>query len=1019
MSAMKKIVCFLLCLVLCLGLLPPADISAAAEVEINEDNFPDVNFMLYVREELDTNQSGTLSSTERTQVKKIDVSNRGIKSLEGINYFTNIESLECYGNELTWLDVRKNWALTYLDCSNNKLEGLRGGAEYTDCSFNCITDMPDEDYISTLICHHNQISYAYIDHAENLRQLDCSNNQITTMDLTDATELKTLNCSYNQLSSLYLSNNTMLGALVCNGNGMVRLGINNVPALVSAYTAGEKIEYDGGWLYRSDDGSMLIDKTANVYTQPLEGVAINEENFPDAKFRSILSDSSYDNDQNGVLSDEEIGAITYLRYSSQGFTSLKGVEYFTWLTELDCHDNKLTELDVSQNRALQILDCSNNKLKTLDVSHNVNLLKLSCGKNSLSSVDVSMLSGLRELSIQNNALSGIDISRNPALTVLDCSYNDLTALDVSHNPNLKNLSCKTNWKLPALDVTSLTKLEYLNCSYNALTALNVSKNSALVSLNCERNQLTALDVSHNPALEILIFDNNQLTAINTENNPALSTLSFRFNQITRVDIQKNPGLKFLECDHNGMTELDIGHNPYLIRAYTQGTRSDLDGADEYLVYDSQSLNYYELVVDRETVINAVEPCETHTPGSWTSENYVPATCAQEGGYDEVQRCSVCGEELNREHHVLEKLPHTEGEPARENEIPASCAQEGSYDEVVRCSVCGEVLRQTHYTLDKLPHTYGEPVNENVEDATCTECGHYHEVVYCSVCHEELSRTEKEIPALGHAADEPMRENETPATCTEPGCHDMVVHCSRCGIVLLSNHYDDPALGHDPGEPVRENEIPATEDTEGSYEAVVYCTRCGAELSRETVTTPVVPSVPKIIEGPQSQTVYEGETVTFTVVATGRDLSYHWYYTKTNGDIYEIKEATTDTLTLTAKASMHKYRYWCIVANQEGADYSDDAVLTVLSKPKITTQPKAASVKAGKKVTFKVKATGNDLKYQWYYQKKGTTKWVKIKNATKASYSFKATKSKNGYKYRCIVSNTLGTVKSKTAKLTVK
>ena len=92
---------------------------------------------------------------------------------------------------------------------------------------------------------------------------------------------------------------------------------------------------------------------------------------------------------------------------------------------------------------------------------------------------------------------------------------------------------------------------------------------------------------------------------------------------------------------------------------------------------------------------------------------------------------------------------------------------------------------------------------------------------------------------------------------------------------------------------------------------------------------------------------------------------------------------------------------------------------VISKPKITTQPKAASVKVGKKVTFKVKATGGGLTYQWYRQKPGTKKWEKISKATKATYSFKAAKKWNGYKFRCLVKNDAGKVYSKAVKLTVK
>ena len=45
----------------------------------------------------------------------------------------------------------------------------------------------------------------------------------------------------------------------------------------------------------------------------------------------------------------------------------------------------------------------------------------------------------------------------------------------------------------------------------------------------------------------------------------------------------------------------------------------------------------------------------------------------------------------------------------ENEVPATCAEPGSYDDVERCSTCGEELNRTHVHTDPIPHTYGEPI----------------------------------------------------------------------------------------------------------------------------------------------------------------------------------------------------------------------------------------------------------------------------------------------------------------------
>ena len=146
----------------------------------------------------------------------------------------------------------------------------------------------------------------------------------------------------------------------------------------------------------------------------------------------------------------------------------------------------------------------------------------------------------------------------------------------------------------------------------------------------------------------------------------------------------------------------------------------------------------------------------------------------------VVRCSVCGEEISREHFNIDANGHTPGEPVRENEVPATCSKEGSYDEVVYCEACDEEISRTEKTIEKLAHTPDDPVRENEVPATCSEEGSYDEVIYCEVCDEEISRTPKTIEKLAHTPGEPVRENEVPATCLKEGSYDEVVYCEVCG-----------------------------------------------------------------------------------------------------------------------------------------------------------------------------------------------------------------------------------------------
>ena len=256
------------------------------------------------------------------------------------------------------------------------------------------------------------------------------------------------------------------------------------------------------------------------------GVAIDNTNFPDANFRTVVE--NFDTNKDGSLSDTEIAAVEAIDCHDKGISNLKGIEYFTSLDYLDCCGNQLTALDVSKNTSLKILDCIYNQLTTLDVNKNTALNKLWCGDNPLTTLDVSKNTALIDLYCGCNQLTALDVSKNTALTKLNCSGNQLTALDVSKNTALTKLDCGSN-QLTALDVSKNTALTGLNCGYNQLTALDVSKNTALTDLDCDKNQLTSLDLSNTNMDDLDCYDNIYQIVVGNDRTFDLSTLPGNFN----------------------------------------------------------------------------------------------------------------------------------------------------------------------------------------------------------------------------------------------------------------------------------------------------------------------------------------------------------------------------------------------------------------------------------------------------------------------------------------------------------
>jgi uncharacterized cupredoxin-like copper-binding protein len=113
--------------------------------------------------------------------------------------------------------------------------------------------------------------------------------------------------------------------------------------------------------------------------------------------------------------------------------------------------------------------------------------------------------------------------------------------------------------------------------------------------------------------------------------------------------------------------------------------------------------------------------------------------------------------------------------------------------------------------------------------------------------------------------------------------------------------------------------------------------------------------------------------------------------------------------------------YCVVKDKYGIEVKSSVVtIKMPSQPKVTTQPKSVTQVSGKTVKFTVKASGEGLKYQWYYAKKGSSSFKKLSGATKATYSVKVASSVNGRKYYCLVTDKHGqTVKSSAVTLTMK
>ena len=110
--------------------------------------------------------------------------------------------------------------------------------------------------------------------------------------------------------------------------------------------------------------------------------------------------------------------------------------------------------------------------------------------------------------------------------------------------------------------------------------------------------------------------------------------------------------------------------------------------------------------------------------------------------------------------------------------------------------------------------------------------------------------------------------------------------------------------------------------DSSVETFIYT------IKQESQTPDV--TAPSITTQPDNATVKAGETATFTIAASGTDLTYLWQIDRNDGNGWvNIDGATAASYTTsTVDISCNGFKYQCVVSNSAGTDTSNTAVLTV-------------------------------------------------------------------------------------------
>ena len=125
---------------------------------------------------------------------------------------TALQSLYCYDNDISNLDVSKNTSLEMFNCGETKISNL---------------DVSTNTALTDLFCYGTNLSSLDVSHNIALKVLECEYTKIDSLDVSANTVLTELHCYNTNISSLDVSHNKVLNTLCCYDTNITRLDIRN------------------------------------------------------------------------------------------------------------------------------------------------------------------------------------------------------------------------------------------------------------------------------------------------------------------------------------------------------------------------------------------------------------------------------------------------------------------------------------------------------------------------------------------------------------------------------------------------------------------------------------------------------------------------------------------------------------------------------------------------------------------------------------------------------------------------
>ncbi len=308
--------------------------SFAQKVYVPDDNFEQLLIDLKY-------DSGALDDSVSYDVvrviKNIDLENRGIGDLTGIENFIELTTLRCNDNNLTELDVSELEKLEFLYCYNNEISRIIFG---------------DNNALQTLTCYDNQLTEIDLSGVPNLLNFRCDINFLTELDVSKCSKLHFFSCLFNNLTEIDITNNSDLTTFYCSSNSISELDVTKNPLLEYFMCAHNNLQ--------------KLDVTNNPNLIELWCGENSISALDVTNCNSLKEIHTWDN----LLTELDLSQCVFLEI-------------------LSCGRNKLNSLDVSQCPYLIEISAFDNLFSTIDLHNNPNLKEVSCNGSFLNVLNIA------------------------------------------------------------------------------------------------------------------------------------------------------------------------------------------------------------------------------------------------------------------------------------------------------------------------------------------------------------------------------------------------------------------------------------------------------------------------------------------------------------------------------------------------------------------------------------------------------------------------------------------------------